>query len=79
MSESKIVPYIGVVLDNDQMMVNFDKCRMLATVLLEFKELQQHHFGYTEIPQIQHAWLYSLSSNNEEVLYQRSISLEPKK
>ena len=88
-----LVPYLGVFLrdlttlevgnstfcENDSRLINYEKFRMISTVLQEFRMYQQIRYSFPEHKQIQTAIRYSIDPLDEEQLYNLSRILEPPK
>jgi len=86
-----LVPYLGVYLrdltflevgnptylDDEKVKINYDKFRMIASVLLDFQKYQQIHYQFEENKQIQTALRYSMNTMDENELYEASCSIEP--
>lgn len=87
-----IVPYLGVFLrdltfievgnstysDEDRTIVNFDKLRMIATILHDFSKYKQNLYDFKPFNHVRDAFLHFLPAKDEETLYAKSVKLEPK-
>uniref|UniRef100_A0A6U1WWX8 Ras-GEF domain-containing protein n=1 Tax=Vannella robusta TaxID=1487602 RepID=A0A6U1WWX8_9EUKA len=88
-----LVPYLGVFLrdltflevgnpsylDEEQKMINYDKFRMIASVLLDFQKYQQVLYPFAPHKQIQTALRYSLVTLDENELFELSYEIEPRR
>lgn len=85
-----LVPYLGVYLrdltflevgnatfiDEQKTIVNFDKFRMIASVLHEIETYQQIPYSFQPLQKIQTALRHSLATEDEETLYRLSVTAE---
>eukprot|EP01119_Soliformovum_irregulare_P004557 TRINITY_DN1560_c0_g1_i1.p1 TRINITY_DN1560_c0_g1~~TRINITY_DN1560_c0_g1_i1.p1 ORF type:complete len:1166 (+),score=383.87 TRINITY_DN1560_c0_g1_i1:136-3633(+) len=85
-----IIPYLGVYLSDltfiedgnsdliDGGLINFDKRRLLASVIAEIQQYQLQSYAFAEIPPIRD-FLLSVKGMDEDEAYGLSLSIEPRK
>ena len=86
-----LVPYLGVFLrdltfieignetylDEEQRMINFDKFRMLASVVETFQGYQVVPYDFDTVPTVQIAFRHSVLTLDPDELYNVSLIVEP--
>ena len=87
-----MVPYLGVYLrdltflevgnptfvDEEEKMINYDKLRMIAKVLIEIQTFKEISYEFVPVQEIQNLLTTKMITFDEEELYEMSLRLEPK-
>ena len=84
------VPYLGVFMKDmvfiedgnkdflNEVFINFYKRKLLSDVIREIQQFQQEPYNLRTIPEIR-IFLQKIDTINENLLYERSLSVESKK
>lgn len=60
------------------MLINWDKCKLEAGIIQQVNLYRQTPYMLQAVPQVQ-TLVWSLATDSDDVLYERSLKIEPRK